>query len=173
VGLTLLATLALPGLAEPASAACANRSADPKTITTKQAEKAVVCLVNEERADHGLGKLSTKGDLNAAADKHSIYMQQHDCFAHVCPGELDVLERLVSYLGGANSWRYGENIAWGEGARGTPKRIVQAWMGSPDHRDIILTDDFEHIGVGAIWGSPYSPKASAGTFTADFGYSTG
>ncbi len=171
--LALLAFLALAGLAQPAFAACENRGANPGAITTGQAQKSVVCLINAQREAHGLDRLRANRDLRAAARRHSAYMRDNRCFDHVCPGEPDVAERLDDYLSGAGTWGYGENIAWGESGYGTPKRIVQSWMRSQGHRDIILTAAFEHIGVGAVWGSPYSSSTNAGIYTADFGYGGG
>ena len=42
-------------------------------------------------------------------------------------------------------------------------------MHSPTHRANIL-GPYEHVGVGVRWGSPQHRKASAGTYTLDFGY---
>ncbi len=99
-------------------------------------------------------------------------MQGHDCFSHQCPREPDLESRLrrSGYLNGAGSYGIGENIAWGGGDRGSPRGIVRSWMRSSGHRANILDRDFEHIGVGVVWGSPSNRRADAGLYTADFGY---
>jgi uncharacterized protein YkwD len=146
-----------------------------RTANAATAAQAVVCLINVERAERGLGSLRVSAALGESAMAHSLYMQRHGCFEHSCAGEDDLYARIraTGYFSGAGSWSYGENIAWGERARGSPRRIVAEWMTSPPHREIILHDDFEHIGVAAITGSPYSPAAGAATYTADFGSTTG
>jgi uncharacterized protein YkwD len=98
-------------------------------------------------------------------------MVRDKCFEHVCPGEKDLGARLADYL--ANGGRgYGENIAWGTGDLGTPRSIVRSWMKSEGHRRNILDPDFEHIGIGIVWGVPEAGigGSSGGTYTTDFGY---
>jgi uncharacterized protein YkwD len=67
----------------------------------------------------------------------------------------------------------GENIARGEGGRGTPVAIVRAWMHSPPHRAEILSGRLRDVGVGVVWGSKRNRRAKVGTFTADFGLKRG
>jgi uncharacterized protein YkwD len=44
-------------------------------------------------------------------------------------------------------------------------------MKSEGHRRNILDPDFEHIGIGIVWGSPSSTVGGkAATYTTDFGY---
>jgi uncharacterized protein YkwD len=100
-------------------------------------------------------------------------MENHHCFDHVCGGEASIDSRLrsVGYLGGnLLRWSWGENIAWGEHSYGTPRRIVKAWMNSPEHRANILNGTFRDIGVGIVWGTPHRAHARGGIYTTDFGY---
>lgn len=160
-------------MAAPAAASCNHSHALPKQISTKQANKAVACLLNKQRKAHGLGSLKLNHDLNRASRKHSEYMERHNCFDHECPGEASVESRLrnVHYLlSGLSSWLYGENIAWGGGDYGTPVAMVKAWMKSPEHRTNILNHSFRDLGVGVVWGAPGKPHETAGLYTTDFGY---
>jgi uncharacterized protein YkwD len=80
----------------------------------------------------------------------------------------------VGYLGeGLSRWAYGENIAWGMRAGGTPRAILSAWMNSPGHRANILSRDFEHIGIGFDDGTPQSKRDPGGIYTTDFGLRSG
>lgn len=170
VVVVLLAALVAP--VESAEArACKHKNGEPGEIGTREAERAVVCLINRKRANHGERKLEVNGDLGQAAGKHSRYMKRHGCFSHQCRGEPDLGSRLrrSGYLK-RGSAGYGENIAWGGGGLGTPRNIVESWMRSSGHRANILDRDFEHIGIGVVWGSPSNPRADAGLYTADFGY---
>ena len=171
----VLATAAAP----PAHAAkCRSKSAEPETISAAKAERSVLCLLNKERKQRGLGKLDRQNELDRASREHSEHMVNRGCFAHECPGEPNLLQRLVNagYLSGLGNllrWGYGENIAWGGGSLGTPKSIVRAWMNSDGHRANILNGQFEQIGVGLVWGSPSGGSFPAATYTTDFGYRQG
>ena len=166
----------LSGGVEASWAACAHARGEPREISTREARRAVLCLVNEERADRGLRKVDSSTDLRSASLRHSRYMKEHGCFDHECPGEPSLVGRLrsVGYLlSSLSAWACAENIAWGEGSRGTPRAIVKAWMNSPPHRAAMLDPSWEHGGVGVVWGSPYDPDDRAGIFTLDFGYRSG
>ena len=155
-----------------ASAACANSNARPQTISTRQASTAVVCLLNEVRVSHGIGRVASSKDLAGAAQAHTRYMVAQRCFDHVCPGEPDIFKRLrtTGYFSGAHIWTYGKNIAWGESSGGTPRALVKAWMASPGHRANILNSSFDHIGIGTVWGNPSrNSNFPAVTVTTDFG----
>ena len=144
----------------------------PDELSHPQARKAVLCLVNKERAQRGLKKLDRDRDLQKAAQKHTDWMVEKNCFDHECPGEKTLQQRLgvVGYLlGSLVRWAYGENIAYGGGDRGTPKKMVKGWMNSSGHRANILNRDFRDFGVGFRQGVPGGPRASGGIYTTDFG----
>jgi uncharacterized protein YkwD len=172
--LAAIATLLIIAVAphQAAAAGCPGADKGPRKISSKTAAKVVVCLINKKRRSHGLGKLKSQGDLKRAARGHTKQMQKRDCFDHVCPGERSLVGRYqqARYLPCSCSWGAGENIAWGPGRKGTPRRIVDAWMHSPPHRKNILTGSFEHAGVGVRWGSPDRRGSKAGTYTIDFGF---
>lgn len=169
------AVLLLAGpLSEAAEAsACTRYGKDmPRQLSKREARMAVRCLLNRRRENHGLRPLAKSGRLKKAAQRHTNYMQDHNCFAHECPGEPSLLSRLkrVNYItGGLSSWAYGENIAYGASYLGTPKALVRAWMHSPGHRANILNPGFRHVGVGFSHGTPPNPGANGSTATTDFG----
>ena len=178
VGSLALAAAALLLLAGPLSeaagaSACARYGKDmPRKLSKRQARMAVRCLLNRKRENHGLRPLGKSERLKKAAQRHTSYKQDHNCFAHECPCEPSVLSRLkrVDYItGGLRSWAYGENIAYGGSYLGKPKAIVRAWMHSPGHRHNILNSDFREIGIGFSRGTPPNPGASGATVTTDFG----
>lgn len=155
-----------------ASAACKGAGAEPREARKRVVKRAIRCLLDKKRAKAGLRGLSSNRKANRAADRHSRYMRETGCFAHQCEGEPDLLGRLeiVGYIPCSCSWGAGENIAWGDGWRGTPKQIVKAWMNSPGHRANILNGNFEHLGVAVSWGSPTNRKADAAVYTTVFGF---
>jgi uncharacterized protein YkwD len=169
------AVLALLGpMAASAHASACSRYGDtsPAQLARHQAEDAVQCLLNRKRSTHGLPPLAPDDRLRRAAQRHSGYMREHQCFSHQCPGEASIRQRLkrVHYLhAGLASWAYGENIGWGTHHFGTPKGMVKAWMQSPEHRHNILEPSFHDLGVGFTHGSPSDPDADGGIYTTDFG----
>jgi uncharacterized protein YkwD len=143
-----------------------------KSLGLDRARRAILCLVNDRRADHGLRRLHSNSRLHRASQRHSRHMQEVHCFDHRCPKEGGLETRLqkVGYLrGGLSRWAFGENIAWGAGRYSTPRRIVAAWMGSPPHRAIMLSSQFRDVGIGYVKGTPYRRHANAGVYTVDFG----
>ncbi len=166
-----LLALAVAGSAD--ARACQGADTLPKIGKPATAARATVCLINNRRQQHGRQKLDSNTQLTHAGVDHSSYMDKHSCFSHQCPGEPDLVHRLfrVDYLkAGLKRWEYGEDIAWGEAALGTPKEIVKAWMHSPEHRANILDRTFRDVGVGVVWGTPQTPKGAGGLYTADFGF---
>jgi uncharacterized protein YkwD len=157
-------------LAPPGSAAagCKGKAAEPESVSVGRAEQAVFCLLNRERAERDLPRLERHKQLDGPAREHSRYMVEHRCFEHECAGEPDLAERIRDYLS-RDGQTWGENIAWGGGILGSPRSVVRSWMASKGHRSNILSRQYEHIGVGVVWGSPVGGDFPAGTYTTDFG----
>ena len=163
------------GVATAKAAKCEGATRGPRQVSPSRARQAAVCLINKKRRHHGLKAVRSKPSLRKAGTRHSKYMQRHNCFAHQCPGERDLVARIhaTSYLPCNCTWRVGETLAWGKKGRGTPRAIVKAWMQSPAHRHVLLDQQLRNVGIGLIWGSPSNPRARAATYTADFGYKRG
>jgi uncharacterized protein YkwD len=160
--------VSLAALPAPAEAVCKGKAAEPESISAGRAEHAVYCLLNRERAKRNLPRLDRHKQLDGPSRAHSDYMVEHRCFDHDCPGEPDLAERLRGYLSkSGRAW--GENIAWGGGRLGSPSSIVRSWMASDGHRANILSRQYEHIGVGVVWGNPEGDDILSATYTTDFG----
>ncbi|MFN8113457.1 MAG: CAP domain-containing protein [Solirubrobacterales bacterium] len=167
----LIALALLPG--EAAAAQCKGGDARPAKLSEKRASKAVFCLLNKERRSHGLRPLHRQRSQAEAARKHNRRMVKSGCFSHECPGEKDLVGRLTAadYLPCNCSWGVGENIAYGSGSYGSPRKIVDMWMHSSGHRANILNGAYQHIGVAVKSGTPGSGRSRDGaTYTTDFGY---
>ena len=165
----LVAVLALL-LAGPAAAdACKDAGASPESATKRVLVRATLCLLNAQRARHGLGALRLNSDLSTAAQGHSRAMVTKRFFSHTSPDGTTFLERIkaTGYLSGARSWNVGENIAYGSGSLATPRSISRAWMNSAGHRANILSSVFHSIGIGIASGTPVG--RGGGTYTTDFG----
>jgi uncharacterized protein YkwD len=129
-----------------------------------------VCLINQARAQHGLGALRSAGALTRAASAHSRDMVRRGFFSHSSPSGSTPQQRIdrTGYLDGARSWAVGETIAWGSGGLATPGSIVRSWLRSSGHRAILLDGRYDDLGVGIAIGAPRGGEGGA-TFTGDFG----
>jgi uncharacterized protein YkwD len=94
-------------------------------------------------------------------------------FDHTSPGGSTMVSRIkaTSYLRDAVRWTVGENLAWGTGAKATPRATVDAWMHSADHRANLLDRSFAEVGIGIAPGAPAELQAdeAGGTYVTDFG----
>jgi uncharacterized protein YkwD len=150
---------------------CKNAQVPGFRMLRKQAAKATRCQINRVRRARGLPRLDGDDGLKQAAKRHTGRMLKRNCFSHQCPGERDLVGRInaTSYLPCRCAWTVAENIAWGRRSHSTPKSIVDAWMNSPPHRQVILTARLRDVDIGVEEGKPGDRGARAATYTADFG----
>jgi uncharacterized protein YkwD len=165
----LVAVMAAPALAS----ACSNADITPSPANVAKARAATLCLLNEQRAAAGLGRLRAHRMLQSAAQRYAGQMVKGRFFSHVSPTGSTLEQRIrqgTRYLAGALRYEIGENIAWGQGTLGHPRAIVAAWMASPGHRANILRPSFRAIGIGIFPGSPIpGGPGDAVTYTNEFG----
>jgi uncharacterized protein YkwD len=165
---SLAVSLICAGSIASASAACLGEDMAPDQINTQAARDSVACLINEQRALHGLGPLAVNVNLQQAGQHHSKAMDKGNFLGH---GPTLERVRRSGYLKGAGAWGVGEVIGWGPGGMGSPKSLVSAWMRSATHRRTLLTPGFQDLGVGIAKGSPMARGSSnAAIYTVDFGY---
>ncbi|MDX6582465.1 MAG: hypothetical protein QOI10_1649 [Solirubrobacterales bacterium] len=153
LGVAAVGSLAFAGSRAPAlgavergSGTCELASVPAADSTVKDLRKSVRCLINQERAVHGFGKLARNDALQTAGQRHAKTMVDTGCLAHRCPDEVDLETRLLraGYFEGADAWRYAENTGCGISA----EAMVANWMASVYHRVNILDPEFDDIGVG-------------------------
>lgn len=130
-------------------------SAGP-AMTTLQND--VVTLVNRERIERGLGRVSVNASLTAAACDHSSEMARRNTLSHTSANGDSVGQRLTAHgysRDGYSSWSVGENIARAvtNTLLATPQGIVQQWMDSAAHRAVILKAEFRDVGIGIATSS--------------------
>jgi uncharacterized protein YkwD len=127
---------------------CKGADAPAAETSGHKLRKSIRCLINEERAVHGFGKLARRRALQKASQRHAKTMVATDCLAHRCQGEVELEERLrqAGYFNGASSWQFAENTGCGLSA----EAMVAGWMDVRFHRINILDKDFDDIGVGVV-----------------------
>ncbi|MBA2766253.1 MAG: hypothetical protein H0U33_04700 [Solirubrobacterales bacterium] len=142
--------------AEAAGCSYADTSARGPTSRAR-ADRALRCLISNERETRGLGRLDTSSRLEKAAQRHTRDMHRREYFSHISPGGRDVADRVrayTSYVDGSGDWRLGETLAARYASTTTPRRILATMMASTSHRRTLLTSHFRDIGVGWTVGSP-------------------
>jgi uncharacterized protein YkwD len=156
------------------SSACLDAELVPSQYNVPRVRAATMCLINRERAGHGESPLTDDAHMASAAQAHTEDMAFGDYFGHVGPRGDTPLSRMRSsgYIYSSKvGYEIGENIAWGTLWLGTPRAIVAAWMGSPEHRANILDARYRDTGIGV---SAHPPGSMAhgqpgGIYTQDFG----
>jgi uncharacterized protein YkwD len=146
-----------------------DRSGDRPGGDLAAAERATLCLLDHERAGHGLPRFARDARLDRASRRHSRAMAREDFFAHRGGDGTDPLDRMRA-AGWPRDRGGAENIAWGAGGASTPAQIVDGWMHSPGHRRNILDPGLRLIGVGIAAGAPEPGESGeAAVYTTDFG----
>ena len=157
VGLTA-AVVTAPGVGGEADArrsACANRNVEFEAAP-QLAREALVCEIARLRARRDLRRLDSDDRLAKAARRHASDMVDRHSFSHYSPAGSDVADRArrTGYAKRSCSWRLGEVLAWGVGGRSTAAATVRAWMDSPGHRRILVSNRYSDLGVGTVAGTP-------------------
>jgi uncharacterized protein YkwD len=158
-------------LAPAASAVCADEELRPAGAEDlRRHERAIACVIDEERTSRGRAPLGTDRRLALAARRHADDMVERSYFSHVSPGGGTVLDRLrrAGYARDGVRMRYGETLAWGTRRSSTARSIVRRWMQSPGHRAVLLDGALREVGVGSARGTPV-PRPSGVTVAAAFG----
>ena len=108
------------------------------------AERQLFDLVNEERAQIGVGALEWDERLVPVARSHSQEMFTLKYFSHDSPVSGSPFDRIKG--AGIIYSRAGENLAYAQ----STAVAHRALMDSPGHRENILRPEFTRIGIGVI-----------------------
>jgi uncharacterized protein YkwD len=165
--LAAAAIAAVPALAD--AAPCSGDDRAPAALGSAETN-VTLCLLNNERAAHGLRPLRLDRKLSRAARGHSRDMVAKRYFAHDSRSGASFSSRIkrAGWMRGRRAWTVGENIGWGEGTSASPRAMVSAWMHSAGHRANILERHFRLIGIGIALGAPTGANDGA-TYATDFG----
>jgi uncharacterized protein YkwD len=154
---------------------CKDSGLIPTATNIDRVIAATLCLINKQRAAHGLASVHTNAALKKAAGAFAHEMVAENFFGHTGPAGDDLLRRLKSagYIHPNHGFTIGENIAAAEGSLASPDQIVAQWMGSPDHRANILNPAFKDSGIGVVAALPgVAGNGPGATYAQDFGVTT-
>jgi len=103
---------------------------------------AVLAAINNARAAQGIGPLSVNGALMGAAQGYAQLLTQLDTLAHDLSGGLLARVQANGYTGGFLAEALWEG--WGQYAA---DQVVNEWLNSPPHREILLNATYTDTGV--------------------------
>ena len=101
-------------------------------------ERSITKMLNFIRVAGGRPALHRSPRLAGVADRHSASMAHRNVLTHApaLPARIS-RHRLV-----------GETVAWmPRGTRGVARKVVQAWLASPEHRAALMDGRFHRVGV--------------------------
>ena len=125
-------------------------------------ENSIASGLTSERVNSGHNPLTIADELTQAARRHSRDMADNDFTSHTGSNGSTPDQRIEQACYTWTAW--GEIIGWG--FDGDPSRMIHAWMDSPPHKGLILSETFDDFGVGYAesTGSEWSHY-----WTVDFG----
>lgn len=140
------------GVAEPAGFAL-QESALLATLDPALAERQLLDLVDRDRAKAALPPLVRDARLAAVARSYSREMAKTGDVAHVSRRTGSVVDRVRAAGVAPAPTTLAENVASAVSAA----EAEQAFMGSPGHRENLLSREVTHIGVGVAVGRAEGP----------------
>ena len=102
-----------------------------------------------ETDNHNLCKLTWNNDLYLAAKIQSLHIYKTGEFRHVWSSGVTPNQRLQRVNSNRNYRPIGENIAWGYRSE---VKVLNGWLNSTGHRECILNNVYNVIGVSNING---------------------
>jgi uncharacterized protein YkwD len=140
----LAACLIALGIVGPATVSAVD-VASSATISAN--ESTMLTLLNKDRSAHGLVAVRTDSRLMAIARARSADMVAHNYFSHTQPDGRNIFDILGDQ--GIAWYAAGENIAWNTYSITQTTSVANSqWMNSSGHRAIILSSNYNYVGVG-------------------------
>jgi uncharacterized protein YkwD len=129
----------------PAAVGAADLSVDPATVNAEEAH--LVSLLNADRAALGLVAVRVDPRLMAMARARSSDMIVNNYFSHTQPDGRNVFDILAA--SGIGWYGAGEVLAWNNYPMDVSASTANhQWLNSPDHLAIVISADFNYVGVG-------------------------
>ena len=142
---------------QPAPAAAAG-------LTVSGAELEMVTLLNAQRRSHGLRNIRVDPRLMTIARARSTNMATYHYFSHTQPDG----RTAFSYLRSAGvQWHAaGEIIAWNTHSTFADSaiRARDGWLASAGHRAIVLSAEYNYVGIGLAVDASNGRKLWTGVF---------
>lgn len=117
----------------------------------------VIQRVNALRASYGIPAYQVDSALMAAAQAQTDWSAANNHIGHDGPGGSSPNDRAqaAGYGNGKSSFAL-ENAAHGTMPQNTPELVVRMWQSDWAHLDAMISENYEHIGVGYTEANGYS-----------------
>jgi uncharacterized protein YkwD len=151
--------LLLLGLAPVASATSLPAEAD-----VAAAESAALTRINDLRVGHGLVRLRVDPRISELARERAEYMASTDVLSHEHAGGKMVWDLMSE--DGITWYGAGEIIAYNSTRplSSSAATAVKGWLGSPPHRSIMLSSNYNYFGMGLAVSPSTGRRYWAGVF---------
>jgi len=162
------AVLATPAVTA-ATAGAGSNAARVSVTALRALDAQILARVNAVRANRGLRALRASPRLAAAAALHSREMARTGRFQHESPDGSSFSRRILRFYPRPSA--IGETLIWWSPDAGA-SAIVDEWLASPGHREILLDPTYREMGVSAIHDTDAPgdfEDLEATIVTADFG----
>lgn len=120
---------------------------DNESLTEEEQE--FLNLINANRENNGLPKLEIDNEIQNIARLKAKDIVENKYFAHVSPIYGDINAMLTDFK--INYKTVGENIAGNNNLVGA----VEAWMNSENHKENLLSNDYNYTGVAIVESDIY------------------
>ena len=156
-----LAGVVAAAIVAPGAATATDPTPDAATLSASEA--AMVVALNQDRTSHGLLPVRVDVRLMAIARARSNDMVANHYFGHVQPDGRNVFDIInaahITWYGA------GEIIAWNNYSMDvTVSAANHQWLGSPGHYAILMSSDYNYVGVGLA----FDPATGQKFWTADY-----
>ncbi len=156
-----------------AGSPCAGENLLPTVANARTVDAATLCLINRLRGARGLRSLRANRELRHVASSQVDTMVLRNYFADDRPtGQTPLsLVAITRYPMHTDGFAVGQNLAWGTGNDTTPAHIVEEWMASPPHREIMLSGEYRDAGVAVTPAVPtvLDRNGHGATYAIEFG----
>lgn len=110
-----------------------------------EAERQLLDLANQARAEAGVASLEIDEGLTEAARAHAAEMAAQQQLSHQLPGEPSLIQRLATHSD-LHLDRAAENVAFS----GNVDQAQDGLMQSPPHRQNLLNPAYNVVGIGVV-----------------------
>ena len=119
---------------------------------------------NEHRHRHDLVALTLDPKLTSAAQAKAEDMARRNYWSHSTPDSQPFSSFIIN--SGYQYQAIGENLAYGFNNAG---QVINGWMNSEEHRENILSKNYQNVGFGVASSPDYLGKGPAVIVVAEYG----
>ncbi len=130
----------------------------PQSECAANPAQTLLVKINEARAREGVPPVRPNAHLARAAAGHARELASGKTSTHTGSTGSDPLKRIRE--AGYVPLAWGENFVIGSN---NPRTIIEAWLKSPGHREVLLDPAYAEVGLGGV------PDSDPPAWVADFG----